>query len=173
MNPLLNLYNPREKLLQQAPASESLANRIFFFLISHMAWHEQVGLFSRLTDIFYFFVFLSWAGSQMENRSFMFLCFLKEHHWERKCQHSSLQLANNERQLSGNQELSSSSEHLAGVCYGQTKPQGFGDHLVTRGDRWDTLLQVTKTHTHTHTHTHTSLAVITRLVQLACVNVNL
>ena len=121
-----------------------------------MAWHEQAGLFARLTDIFYFFVFLSWAGGQMENRSFLFLCFLKKHHWERKCQHSSLQLANNERQSSGNQELSTSSEHLAGVCYGQTKPQGFGDHLVTRGDMWDTLLQVTKTHAcacaHTHTH---------------------
>ena len=118
-----------------------------------------MGLFARLTDIFHFFVFLSWAGGQTENRSFMFLCFLKKHHGERKCQHSSLQFANNKRQLSGNQEPSTSSEHLSGVCYGQTKPQGFGDHLVTRGARWDTLLQVTKrdrqTDTHTHTHTHT------------------
>lgn len=40
----------------------------------------------------------------MENRSFMFLFPKERNHWELKCQHSSLRFANNETQLSGNQE---------------------------------------------------------------------
>lgn len=39
----------------------------------------------------------------MQNRSFMFLCFLQKNHWELKCQHSSQQVANNETQSSGNE----------------------------------------------------------------------
>ena len=106
----------------------------------------------------------------MENRSFMFLCFLKKHYWEQECQHSSLQLANKERQLSGNQEPSTSSEHLTGACYGWTNsPELWGPHSYKGWQMEHFTAGNTCPHPPTHTQGRQSWP---GLVQLAWPSVN-